>query len=308
MKFFIITVLYNERLTECETWMTLLQQARNRANCCVIVADNSTEEAVREANRCDAETMINRLSAETEPECTGMRYLDKQGSGCSRMRYLDMHGNAGLPAAYNRAVETAEKDTDSWFIFADQDTSFPADYLENVEKAAEAVAEKAAETESTLLLAPVVKSGSIYLSPCRQNGLRFVPCSEAELLQAPADKLYFINSGLAVSGSVFFRDGIRYNEELFLDFTDFDLENQIRQKHGHSRALVLQDMILSQRFSGTEKRTAEQDLKRYRQYVHDGTTFYMTWHPGKSASSILAGRGMKLACKHKDIRFLKRVE
>ncbi|MBR2561489.1 MAG: glycosyltransferase [Eubacterium sp.] len=308
MRFFIITVLYNERLTECETWKTFLQQACGNEDCCVIVADNSTDETIRSTNRKDAEAYSKQ-----NPDTWEKRVL-----------YLDMHGNAGLPAAYNCAIEAAEKQLadnalhlqhasertagaalhadgsygDIWFVITDQDTTFSEDYLSDIR-------EKAAHTDA-LLLAPIVKSGGIYLSPCRQNGLRFVPCTEAEIARPDADNLYFINSGLVIRGSVFFYHGLRYDETLFLDFADFDLENQIKKQQRQSRAFVMQNVVLLQQFSGTEKRTAEQDLKRYRQYVHDGTAFYGKWHPEKSPHSILSGRGLKLACKHKDIRFLKK--
>ena len=276
MQFLIVTVYYNEDIAESETWRTLLADIPEELDVIRCIVDNSTAGNLRETNRSFA-----------------LR---------QRLRYLDMEGNEGLPAAYNRAITQAIELgdlTDAWVITADQDTTFPKDYLRRL-------AEEAEQTKA-MVLAPMVKSKDRILSPCKKTGARFGCCTEEELAQADGRELYFINSGLCLRGTIFTRDGLRYNEELFLDFADFDLERRICREHPGC-ARVLSDLVLEQGFSGMDKgRSAQQDLERYRRYVHDGEIFYKTWGEEESAyRSVLQRRGWKLALRHRDARFLKK--
>ena len=278
MDYFIITVLHNRRMEECETFRTLLADACEKENISVIAVDNSSEALMREENRRTA--------------------------GQYGMYFLDMKGNAGLPAAYNHAIdfiaehlaETGRKAADTRIILTDHDTVFPASYPEAVKAVC--------EENTDQICAPCVKCGGFLLSPCRKNGLHFEPLPEIPDRALPG--LYYINAGLVFPASVFLEKGFRYDESLFLDFADFDLEEQLRLR-GNETFVLLKDIVLEQGFSGTEDRAADTDLKRYRQYVRDGKVYYEKWHPGNPMAGIqLFRRGLKLAVKHKDTRFLKK--
>ena len=299
MNISIISVLYNQKLTEGNTWKTLLLRVLHRTEGCtaeVILADNSDDPQIRETNR---------------------RAAEEYGAV-----WLDMKGNRGLPAAYNRAIdcllrrneasaERAAEKTEGeaekaerkdrapeWIVIADQDTCFPAGCLETLEKTA-------AQTDCDVLV-PAVKAGQKLLSPCRRKGSRFVPCVSDTPGEEELQEAFFINAGLAFRKTVFEDPEIRYDEQLFLDFVDFDLLCRVRTRaRSKVRFGLLPGIVLQQQFSGTERRTAEQDLERFRHFVHDGRIFYERWYGKSAAESAVRTRALRLAAKHRDIRFLK---
>lgn len=281
----------------------------------VILADNSDNPHIREENRRAAEA-------------------------CGAV-YLDMQGNRGLPAAYNRAIEVvtgntinriktgsgkyaeenkSERDAeetesgrdaketgsaekkdswDEWIVITDQDTMFPENYLQIVEKTA-------GQTACDVLV-PVVKAGQKLLSPCRRKGSHFVPVETETLTDEVLQEAFFINTGLAFRRALLEDPEIRYDEQLFLDFVDFDLINRLRARAPKKvRFGQLSDVVLQQQFSGTERRTAEQDLERFRHFAHDGRLFYERWYGKGAAEGAIRRRALRLAAKHRDIRFLKK--
>ena len=279
MKWDIITVLYEQELTSCETWRTLLAAAAD-ADVRIIAADNSDSGRIRDANR--------KTAAE------------------AGICYLDMEGNHGLSAAYDRALDmlfpaAGEEDPDAgaeWVITTDQDTVFPEDYLDRLREAA-------GRTKASVL-APVVRSGDVQISPCRLRSGRFVPCAAESLRPSEVQGLFFVNTGLALRSDLFRSEGLRYNEDLFLDFVDFDMVARIRQARPGSFEL-LPRLVLGQHFSGAEKRAAEEDLERYRLWLQDGKVFFDTWQPGNASRYAgLYARGARLALRHRDARFLKK--
>ena len=284
MKITIVTVLYNQELTAGSCWKTLLEPALEKAvpeceaagkpGIQVIAADNSTDPEILEKNR--------RTTRDRD------------------IVYLDMQGNKGLPAAYNRAIFTAcgkDRAADSWIVLADQDTSFPADYLPVLIR----------ETESTdaSVLFPEVRAGEKQLSPCRKKGDRFVPYSPGNGRGENGETAFFINTGLALNLELFAGYGIRYDERIFLDFADFDLICQIRSSTD-AAFRQMPGIVLQQAFSGTEARTPEQDLERFRHFMQDGRVFYGKWYGEKAAAAAIRSRALRLAAKHRDIRFLKK--
>ena len=268
MKISVICVLYDQKLTAGDTWNTLLEPVLHRAQ--IVLADNSDDTQLREENRSAADS-------------------------CGAV-YIDMQGNRGLPAAYNRAVGAA---VGEWIVIADQDTVFPGNYLQVLEEAA-------GKTEYDVLV-PVVKAGQKILSPCLKKGSRFVPVETEVLTGEAIQKAFFINAGLAFRRELLEDPEIRYDEQLFLDFVDFDLVNRLRTRaRTKVRFGQLPDVVLQQQFSGTEKRTAEQDLQRFRHFVHDGRLFYERWYGKKEAENAIRRRALRLAAKYRDIRFLKK--
>jgi len=287
MKIGILSVLYNQNLTEGNTWKTLLLPASEKAGKTeVVLADNSDDPQIREENRRAAEA-------------------------CGAV-YLDMQGNRGLPAAYNWAIDRILSETDSipetetdsqaeeaeWIVIADQDTCFPADYLQVLERTA-------AQTDGDVLV-PAVKAGQKLLSPCRRKGSRFVPCESDAPGKEALQEAFFINTGLAFRKEVFADPEIRYDEQLFLDFVDFDLLCRLRTRARTKICFAqLPGVVLQQQFSGTEKRTAEQNLERFRHFVQDGRTFYERWYGRGMAERAVRSRALRLAVKHRDIRFFQ---
>ena len=272
MKISVISVLYNQKLTAGNTWNTLLRPALHRAQ--IVLSDNSDDLQLREENR-------------------------KAAEACGA-EYIDMGGNRGLPAAYNRAIEVIAGGTDDreeWIVTADQDTCFPENYLQMLE-------ETGGQTKCDVLV-PVVMAGQKQLSPCRRKGARFVPYEGGGLPEKELQEAFFINTGLAVRKTVFADPAMRYDEKLFLDFADFDFVNRLRVDR-QVRFGLLPGIVLQQTFSGTEARTAEQDLERFRHFAHDSRLFYEKWYDKKTAERAVRIRALRLAAKHRDTRFLKK--
>ena len=106
--FFVIIVLYNERLNESAAYSTIKSAAeRSNYHVSYLVADNSTNSEIKELNR-----------------------ESSQG-----FTYVDMQGNKGLPAAYNQAICKIDKSQDNWIIISDQDTKYGEDYFTKIVEA-----------------------------------------------------------------------------------------------------------------------------------------------------------------------------
>jgi rhamnosyltransferase len=174
--------------------------------------------------------------------------------------YVDMGGNAGLSRAYNRVIDTLEKD-DGLLCLFDDDTEVDSRYFEALKKAAEAHPE-------IDVFAPVVTDQKGIMSPCIIRG---VSCRRIKSLdELPERGVSAINSGLAVRRRVF--AGYRYDEGQFLDYVDHAFLHDIT---GHERARIhiLEDVVLKQAFSGSARQSRAAALQRYRIFKKD-ITFY----------------------------------
>ena len=89
--------------------------------------------------------------------------------------YVDMGGNAGLSRAYNRVIDTLEKD-DGLLCLFDDDTEVDSRYFEALKKAAEAHPE-------IDVFAPVVTDQKGIMSPCIIRG---VSCRRMSLTSCPS--------------------------------------------------------------------------------------------------------------------------
>ena len=320
MKISIISVLYNQTLTEGNTWKTLILPAMQRRKS-QAAERCGTEDGKPEASRPEISRpeIPGEVPAFAEPGETdrandiGIILADNSDDPHIRQEnrsaaeeygavYLDMQGNRGLPAAYNRAIQESESGTDrsrdGWIVTADQDTCFPDAYVQ--------VLEETAGQTTCDVLAPVVKAGEKFLSPCRRKGSRFVPYTSDISGTGELQNAFFINTGLAFRRSVFEDPEIRYDEQLFLDFVDFDLICRLRTRNRNKVLFgLLPGAALQQQFSGAEQRTPEQDLNRFRHFVHDGRLFYERWYGKGAAESAIRSRALRLAAKHRDMRFLK---
>lgn len=139
------------------------------------------------------------------------REMDNQ-SCCEKQgwMYHSMGGNAGLTKAYNAAISLLQNQTDL-IIWADDDTNFPADYMQSLVDAAKTMPDYD-------IFLPVVKSKTITLSPAiytRRGVMSIKELSDLENQQITA-----INSGMAVRLNLY--DDYRYDESMFLDYVDHD--------------------------------------------------------------------------------------
>ena len=129
--------------------------------------------------------------------------------------------NAGLAAAYNRALDVAQSHGCSWLLLLDQDTALPCDFLGLL---LEQIKELEGDS-SVAALVPMVRSGDIVVSPKRVGffGLKPLPESCHGIQDAEVTS---INSGSAIR-----RDFVRsiggFNRSFWLDYLDHWLFRRI---------------------------------------------------------------------------------
>lgn len=183
-KLYIVCVLYNNTMEKIASLDTFLRFAAKYDFIRLMVMDNSSE----------VFTAKNREASEAV-------YRD-------RIIYTDNGGNIGLSKAYNKALDLIKDDT-FFVMWADDDTVFSDEYLENVIKAIEA--------GKTDIISGIIRSGDVVLSPAKK--LR--PFSSVLYYPDPGiyQNVYCINTGLTIKSTVFDAAG-RYDERLFLDAVD----------------------------------------------------------------------------------------
>jgi len=223
----VLVVIYNKSLAQSRTVATLNAPGDARVH----IADNSTSD-----------------------------YGNRQFAQAKGYEYDDMGGNAGLSRAYNRVIDTLDKD-DGLLCLFDDDTEVDSRYFEALKKAAGAHPE-------IVVFAPVVTDQKGIMSPCIIRG---VSCRRVKSLdELPGCGVSAINSGLAVRRHVF--AGYRYDEGQFLDYVDHAF---LRDITGHERAHIhiLEDVVLKQSFSGSARQSRAAAMQRYRIFKKD-ITYY----------------------------------
>ena len=250
---YAILVVYNRTLTDCPVFDAL----RKSVGVTTFVCDNST--------------------ADYQNAAHAARY---------GMRYLSMGTNKGLSAAYNRALDTIlrEETGDALICIFDDDTTVLPTYFDTLRTAS------AAQKEADVFL-PFVYDAKGLLSPCKKKGVRFVRCEKKDAAALPQEKLYGINSGMALRSRVFAKN--RYDEGCFLDCVDFALLRTLKEQ---GCTCVTMDVSLGQAFSATSERTAEQKKTREKIYRRDFAHFC-----DKNAKTRLAGKCYLMARKVKKI-------
>ena len=198
----------------------------------------------------------------------------------NNVTYLRMNGNCGLSKAYNEGIRVAmlASPEKAWFLIADQDSVFPPSYLSEAER-------EIAKSPDAKIVAPDVYSERKRISPVYRGG-----------------KLMFVNSGLLISSEVF--HSITYDEQLFLDFVDFDFADMLYQSKFACHVCRSKNLVVHQSFSGDHKNGYDQDLRRFRIFMKDGSYYYQKW-TGKRYSAELVIRCLHLCWMYKNNSFLK---
>lgn len=249
----IITVIYNRRICEIRSLPQFQAMIGRHPEITLIIADNSTEESILEQNR----------------EVASQR---------SWLRYIECGGNIGLSRAYNRAIATIPQDARYWVMFADDDTWFSLEYLENAHRylcgihgsgaynahgdaacgasgdaGGDAHGHRAGDAAGRRriplqMMCGVVETESGWISPRSEHAKEL---AFSMFLRRPKPgiyrDLYPINSGFFLAGSAL-REVGGFDERLFLDQVDFLMMDRLRA-HGIRKIGVLPGEI-RQSFSG----------------------------------------------------------
>lgn len=267
--FYVIVVVYNERIDQGKIEIIPIL---NRNDCIILVCDNST---------------INDV-----------KHLNKEFAFKNKYRYIDMDGNRGLSVAYNTAISEIIKSNtnlyDKWIIIFDQDTHIPTNFFDLLSD------ELKNNSFRSFVYVPLVFDNKLeLLSPCHFSGLRFKRCKKCIDVD---DNSFFINSGMCIPLSFF--ENCNYDENIFLDFVDYDFVKTIRKLYGNCFK-VMNSISLRQEFSGTTKTAKIKALTRYVIYCNDAVVFYKKWDIFYCFSIALVFlRGVKLSLIYKDMIFI----
>lgn len=254
-----IIVLYNQRVEFSSSYRKF-----RSLNLPLLVIDNSTESEYIEHNK---------------------RITSEDGN-----TYCSMGENAGLSKAYNHAIEILkEQSYEDYILMMDDDTDFPEDFLEAMEKAI--------EEHSADIYLPIVQAENHILSPCQIENDRIRELEDQKHIDF--SKLSAINSGMVISMRVF--DKIHYNEALFLDYVDHDFMRQVRNKN---LKICILNAVVHQSFSLWAD-TKEKASWRIQTLKKDLNVFY-----GKGLKNwwlvqmIIMKRKLRYIARFKDISIL----
>lgn len=180
------------------------------------------------------------------------------------IQYLHDPANGGVAAAYNAALQMAEKDGVEWLLLLDQDTEISADYLKTLWRS---LLETAAERRFAAWV-PKLLSKNKIISPARVLwGGRLPPVDKTLCGIAPWE-VVVLNSGALLRVSALRAIG-GFNLDFWLDFLDHWLFSQL-QRAGY-RVYVL-DTTLPHDLSLTDMGSVPVD--RYRNILSAEGQFY----------------------------------
>ena len=251
----LVVVVYNQYCGDSVTCSTIA--AGSLQPDIVLIVDNSTRE------------MDNRA-------CCA-----KQG-----WMYHSMGGNAGLTKAYNAALSILQNKADL-VIWADDDTNFPADYMQKLVEAASAM------PDNDIFL-PVVKLKTGILSPLIYTQRRIINIKQLSDLEN--QQITAINSGMAVRFTLY--DDYRYDEAIFLDAVDHDF--MCWCNHNCKKIHIMEDVLLFQNFFAESNPSNAARKRRMDIYCRDIRIFEAKW--GKNR--VLTELGVLKFCTYQYYKIL----
>lgn len=188
----ICTVIYNQNLTDCNSYKTLLYNNQD-----VIIIDNST-----------IEIFDNRKTAQS-----------------NKWEYVHLPNNPGLSFAYNHAAKYACHNNYKWLLISDQDTLFDTNTIYEYSRICE-------KFDDIFLFCPrVIVKDKGLLSPVKLNHYfpKIANSTIKEDTIIKPSKYAIINSGMLINVNAFLSVG-GYNERVFLDFSDFQFIEKFSQR------------------------------------------------------------------------------
>lgn len=143
-----------------------------------------------------------------------------------KVHYVHDMNNSGVSKAYNQAAKYAQENGYEWLLLLDQDTVLPDDALTKYQNAIN-------EHPDLPIYAPILrtKEGAIC-SPCTFKWHRGFTPKSINLGKNSLKELSPINSCMLVNVEKLIQVG-GYNENAFLDFSDFQFIERVSKKYTH---------------------------------------------------------------------------
>lgn len=239
-----------------------------------LIKDSSTYKTLS-----DTDDAINFIfidnSTEHDIKKNNRNYVDSIAA-----TYIDMQGNKGLAKAYNTAIATIDKISINWIITCDQDTMFDIGYIKCLRETL--------ETCDYKIIAPNAVASKKKISPVKKfYGIRL--------------RNYYINSGMVYRADVF--NSARFEEELLVDYIDFDLQNQLFNAGFEIGEF---EQIISQSFSGFEKPPVSSAKKRFEIFTKDSIVYASKWQKQACVTRLLLfRRTLRLLLEYRDYSFYR---
>lgn len=189
--------------------------------------------------------------------------MNQQYKG-KQIYYQHNPNNGGVSAAYNAGAKIAKKRGYDYMLLLDEDTSFEASFIDKLREA------HTAHPQAVVLAPRMVYQGSKPFSPVRLG--MFAPQAfKPEQACYPLGKYAPVNSGACIQVETFFKNG-GYNEDIKLDFADFDFFGRLSQT---VKTFVIVDSTARQSFSNDVQGTSKL-IHRYKIYLECAHNFKAT--------------------------------
>ena len=201
--------------------------------------------------------------------------------------------NPGVSKAYNEGCSLAREKQKKWLLLLDQDTHFGAGWLERYSQAT-------AEEPEALVIAPLLISGSVVVSPFRYWLTKGVPSVGVNPGVYSLRRYYAVNSGLLIDREVFESVG-GYDESIPLDFSDFAFMNKLKRNKYRLRVIALRG---DHRLSSTSKPDESTARQRFKQYCFGSKRLTHYTHQPLLHFFIGGGRAIRLGIQYRSMNFI----
>jgi rhamnosyltransferase len=201
--------------------------------------------------------------------------------------------NPGVSKAYNFAARVARKNNKRWLLLADQDTTFPAQFLEKYRHAIQ-------RHSDVSVFCPRLLDSVGLVSPflfSRGRGRR------AGVIEAGLHELKnfrFANSGLVVSLDAFDEAG-GYDERFPLDYSDIVFGDRLADLF---KKFLLLDVPCTHPFSGSERNSDTYLIARFKTFCQAALLYKKTTPLKVPLYWVLLPRAFKLSLQTRDFQFL----
>lgn len=217
--------------------------------------------------------------------------LEQESLGLSAS-YIHDPTNPGVSKAYNQAAKVAKQMGKKWLLLLDQDTSFPVDALQ-------VYAAAIARNPEEKMFAPLLKAGSVTVSPCTVYSGIGMPLRRQVQGRMTLRNRSILNSGMLVNLEAFEAIG-GFNENIPLDFADHDFCRRFAKRYGSAYIL---DMVCQHGFSDRETSSLDKDLARFAFYCRGARNSVASVADVAGHSLAVLIRSMRLCRRHRTAQF-----
>ncbi len=207
--------------------------------------------------------------------------------------YVHDSTNPGVSKAYNEGYRKAKELNKKWMMLADQDTTFPESFFDNLSAAF-------ARNSATELFTPLVKSGIRLISPYKLKLGRGVSADFVEGGTYSLQEFKFINSGLIISTDLFQKSN-GYDERFPLDFSDLAFIERVIQ---HQKTFYALESICVQSLAVDTSNLADA-LTRFVIYLKASRLFGREYHSYFFLLINQLLRSIKLSVRFRTTKFIR---